>query len=468
MPFRTRFYIYGVLAASAVVLAAALARWSPPHPFAWALYLILAVLASFVKLRLPGMRGTYSLNFLLLLYGIANFTLPETLVVGCLAALAQSAGNSRERPTLTQMLFNMANLTLSVAACFLVPRVAAAAGVRLYPPAATALVACVYFVVNTVLVSGALALLEGKPLRDVCRQWYEWPLPYFLVGAALVGLLPVPGGQVRAEAWLILLPLVYLVHFFVGLPGWRSGRSAGTDGGALPAAARAYAVAVSGAGLALLAAAAFRWDAPNPGRLAAYLALVAAASTLKVRLPRITGTISLNFVLLLVAIAEMTLPEVVSLAAVAGVVQCVWKSKVRPTAIQVMFNPACLAVSAAAAYMAARWGMEAWLDHSLIGVLAAATLVLYGCNTLMVAVVLCLIERKPLWEAWQHCYFWSFPYYLVGSAAAGLMVGTCRAAGWEPALVVLPVMALVFISYRLHVSQAVARQGYGTALPAAG
>src|SRR5205807_6363513 len=93
------------------------------------------------------------------------------------------------------------------------------------------------------------------------------------------------------------------------------------------------------------------------------------------------------------------------------------------------------------------------LAQSIVGLLILATLVLYTCNTLMVAAVLCLVEHKPVGSIWQICYFWSCPYYLVGSAVAGLMVATCRVAGWQPSLLVLPVMGLVYVSYRMHVSQ---------------
>jgi hypothetical protein len=70
----------------------------------------------------------------------------------------------------------------------------------------------------------------------------------------------------------------------------------------------------------------------------------------------------------------------------------------------------------------------------------------------MVATVLCLVESRPLLHVWQNCYFWSFPYYLVGSAAAGLMTATCRSAGWQASLLVLPMTGLVYLTYRLHVS----------------
>jgi len=79
MPIAAKRYIYGVIAAGALVLALALTNWSSPHPLEWALYLALAVLASIPKLRLPGMTATYSLNFWLLLFGVVHFSLPETL-----------------------------------------------------------------------------------------------------------------------------------------------------------------------------------------------------------------------------------------------------------------------------------------------------------------------------------------------------------------------------------------------------
>ena len=53
--------------------------------------------------------------------------------------------------------------------------------------------------------------------------------------------------------------------------------------------------------------------------------------------------------------------------------------------------------------------------------------------------------------------FLGFPYYVAGACATGLMVTTSRSAGWLPAMLILPLMAMVYQSYRLHVGNAVAR-----------
>jgi hypothetical protein len=292
-----------------------------------------------------------------------------------------------------------------------------------------------------------------------------WSFPYYLIGAALVGLIPSSGQMVDGQAWLILLPLAYLVHFFVGLTQGKVAGGAGEEPGEarMPRAARIYVLEVLAAGLLVLIAAAYHWQSQNPVRFASYLALGLVAATLKVRLPGMTGTISINFVPLLVTIAEMSFSEAVLTSVMAAVVQCLWKPQHRPRRIQVLFNSACLGLSTAGAYMVSRWVMEPWLGHSLVGTLAVATLVLYGSNTAMVAVVLALVERKPLGAMWQYCYFWSCPYYLVGAAAAGLMMSACRTAGWLPSLLVLPLMALVYVSYRVHVLEAGDRQRHAAA-----
>lgn len=83
-------YIYCVIAAGGLVLAASLPGWSSQDPRAWAIYVALSVVASVVKLRLPGMDGTYSLGFLFVLYGVARFSLPDILLGACAGAVAGS------------------------------------------------------------------------------------------------------------------------------------------------------------------------------------------------------------------------------------------------------------------------------------------------------------------------------------------------------------------------------------------
>jgi hypothetical protein len=452
---RAKTYIFGVIGAGGLVLAYALPGWSHTFSASWVIFAAFAVLASAIKLRLPGVEGTWSPSFLFLLYGVAHFSLAETLAAGCAGAVAQSLLNAKTRPTLLQVLFNTANVVVSLGACFVIGRVWLAAGMAHYLPAVMAMVAFAWFVVNTVLVSGVLSLLHGKPLGEVCAQWYVWSFPWYLVGVTLVGLVPAPGQTVAPEAWLILLPVICLVHFFMGLAEGNASSTTSGDGPnpPLPAAARMYFMAVLTFGVILLTAAVVGWQSQNPTRFIVYLALAVMASTFKISLPRMHGTITPAFVLLLAAIAQLSFAETAVMAAATGAVQVLWRPTRRPMLAQVLFNPACLALSAALAWVVSRIALETLLDHSVVGVLLVSTVVLYGSNTLIVAVMLALAECKSLGAVWQLCYFWSFPYYLVGAAAAGIMTATSRSADWPPSTLVLPLMVLVFISYRAQLGQ---------------
>jgi hypothetical protein len=456
----TKSYIAAVVAAGAAVMASTYSQWGLPHSAGWLLYVALAAAAAPVKLRLPGMNGTYSLSFPFILFGICHFTLAETLGAACLAAIVQSVVNAKSKPTPVQTAFNVANIALSVGACFLLTKAIPVAPEGRFQPVALALAAACYFVVNTVLVSGILALLQKKRLAEVCEQWYVWSFPYYLLGAALVGLTLTSGESLRDGAWVILLPLAYLVHFFVGLAELRpSSSGAAETGSRLPFKAKAYVVTILLAGLGLLSVAAWTWESADPARLVAYLALAVAASTLKVRLPRITGTLSINFVLLLAAVAELSFSENVVAGALAGAMQCLWRPKRKPMPLQVLFNSSCLALSTGLAWTVTHRVAETpALGAGLMGLLALSTTILYFSNTLMVSAVLSLSQAEASSGVWKNCCFWSFPYYLAGAAAAGVMVMTARTAGWPLSMLVLPLMGLLFVSYRIHVTQAGGRQ----------
>ena len=53
----------------------------------------------------------------------------------------------------------------------------------------------------------------------------------------------------------------------------------------------------------------------------------------------------------------------------------------------------------------------------------------------------------------MECYFWSFPYYLVGAAFAGMIGWFNRQFGWETSLLIVPIIYLIYRSYRLYLGK---------------
>ena len=72
MSARATTYVGCVIAAGSLAAYPALAHWECADPLRFATYLLLALVAGALKVRLPGMTGTFSLNFLLVLIGIGS------------------------------------------------------------------------------------------------------------------------------------------------------------------------------------------------------------------------------------------------------------------------------------------------------------------------------------------------------------------------------------------------------------
>ena len=222
----------------------------------------------------------------------------------------------------------------------------------------------------------------------------------------------------------------------------------------MPKNAKIYIALIITLGFALLAGClVFRAEFPDLPRYFSYLLLAVLASTMKVRLPGITGTLSVNFLFILIGIADFTLAETMTMGCLAIATQCLWRTKSTPRLVQVAFNVAALAVSIAAAYQVSHYAMALARAESLSAMLALAACVYFLSNTLLISGVLCLLEGKSLSRIWQQCYLWSFPYYLVGSAIAGLVTVSSRAIGWRGSLLVLPLMYLVYTFYRLYLAR---------------
>ena len=72
MVLRARLYIAFVVALG--ILCVSSANWEMPHPGRFAGYLAVCIVASAMKVNLPGILGTMSVNFLFILIGILDMS----------------------------------------------------------------------------------------------------------------------------------------------------------------------------------------------------------------------------------------------------------------------------------------------------------------------------------------------------------------------------------------------------------
>ncbi len=212
MPIRAKLFVFFTVAVGSIVFAAACMHWHSNDLLKFACYFVIAVLASTMKVKLPGMDSTMSVHFLFVLLGILELSLAETLAIGCAAALVQSVWKNRHRSEAVKVAFNVLGLT-SNAICLTYFAYHLSEGLLQHSvPLLLLLTSITYFLCNTVPLAIVIALCENRPLRAMWMETYFWGLPYNLMGAAVVGVISFCNRYVGWQNALLILPVMYGIY----------------------------------------------------------------------------------------------------------------------------------------------------------------------------------------------------------------------------------------------------------------
>jgi len=221
----------------------------------------------------------------------------------------------------------------------------------------------------------------------------------------------------------------------------------------MPIRAKAYIALVLALGGASLLLPLWHFQSPNPWIFWPYFVFTVLTSGLKVRLPMVFSTLSVNFLFILVGIVQFSLPEAMALGAAATIVQCLWRARVRPKAVQIMFSTSsiCLATFAAHKVFHGPLGDILGVLHPLR--IAIAELAYYLVNTGLIAGVIAMTENKSVYRTWYDTYFWVLQYHMVGAGIAWLIVVLLHQEAWHAAVILFPMVYWIYRSYRGYVDR---------------
>ena len=207
-----RVYIAGMLLAAFSCFTLAFFHWQSTDPVKFVCYLAAALLASSFKVSLPGIEGTLSMNFLFTLIGILEMSLPETLLIGLVSTLAQFYWRPARQLKLVQLAFNLSQVTICSAAAYGAYKLVSIHVLRAPGPLALLAAAITHFVFGTAAMATIIGLTEDKPVAKVWSDSYLWLFPYYMVGAAIAGLVGVLNRHIGWQASLLVLPPIYLMY----------------------------------------------------------------------------------------------------------------------------------------------------------------------------------------------------------------------------------------------------------------
>jgi diguanylate cyclase (GGDEF)-like protein/putative nucleotidyltransferase with HDIG domain len=195
------------------------------------------------------------------------------------------------------------------------------------------------------------------------------------------------------------------------------------------------------------------WESKDIVFYCSYLYLALLATGLRIRRTFRAGAVPVQFLFVLVALQELTLSEILLLAAASSLLECLSRPKMRFLSPEVWFHGAVMTLAAGSAWLVCGYlpAMRATVMTPLALMLAAS--VYFVTSTLPVSQAIALCQGSSLKSIWLDTHLRFYPYYVVGAAMASLFGITDRAFNWTAYLFALPVLYLLLRSYRLHVDR---------------
>jgi hypothetical protein len=233
--------------------------------------------------------------------------------------------------------------------------------------------------------------------------------------------------------------------------------------------AKVFVVIIVLAGLAVLFSAPFHSDGLSPqwGRFAAFLILTMIAAGMHVRLPRITGSMSVNLPFILLAVTQLSLFEALIVACSSAVVQCLSMRK-RVELSKVAFNLCNMANAVGVAHSIYNVSVPDSGFGEQILLLAGAAAAYFFLNTAPGAIVIALTEGKNAARTWGGLFLLTYPYYLLSAGMAAGALAISSNPMWELPVVTMPLVYGVYCSYKRYFARQLEAESAANMITVAG
>jgi len=209
-----RFYVAAVVVAgvACVVVAAMQLRLEKAGLFAVLMALAVATSAAKIELPLGRSQSNLSLSHAVNFWALFALGPAATTCIAAVSAWAQCTLRAGARNPPHRVVFSAGSLAVTVSTAGLPLMLIGSDTTSIAALArAAAIVAPIYFFVNTALVAGAIALSTRQPVGRIWQRNFLWSAPSYLAGAGLAALAAIAADR-GWFGWLALLGVpLYLV-----------------------------------------------------------------------------------------------------------------------------------------------------------------------------------------------------------------------------------------------------------------
>ncbi|HTA44997.1 MAG TPA: HD domain-containing phosphohydrolase [Bryobacteraceae bacterium] len=176
------------------------------------IYLITAIVISGLKIRLPGIFGTLSMNYIVIIAALLNINLAAGMIVAVISTLGQCVIHAVKKPRWFQVLFSTAGVAIPVLAAWFtlhLPLLTEHDSTGSFSLLAASLV---YFLITTAMVAGIIGLTNGKNVIEVWRTSYLWTSVHYLVGGCIAEAVHFLDKHIGSPALVVAILPLYLLY----------------------------------------------------------------------------------------------------------------------------------------------------------------------------------------------------------------------------------------------------------------
>jgi signal transduction histidine kinase/ActR/RegA family two-component response regulator len=186
---------------------------------------------------------------------------------------------------------------------------------------------------------------------------------------------------------------------------------------------------------------------------------ISISSRLTVQIPRISGHISVSDTFIFLTMLLYGGEAAVLLAALEALCSSLqFSQKAIPIrTLLILFNSAMMACSTFLTVLVLRISFGNILElpqgefsATFIVAISVMALVQYIANSGLAALHTACKTDQPLWHTWSKYYLWASITYLAGASTAGITAKVIDEVGFYAVVVVTPIIAIVFFTYRTY------------------
>jgi signal transduction histidine kinase/ActR/RegA family two-component response regulator len=220
-----------------------------------------------------------------------------------------------------------------------------------------------------------------------------------------------------------------------------------------------WAILLAGAGVSLYSIYSLPFGRLDLRFLILAVITITISSRLTVQIPRISGHISVSDTFIFLTMLLYGGEAAVLLAAAEALCSSLRFSKkaIPISSISILFNSAMMACSTFLTALALRLCFGDILDvprgsfsATLFIAICLMALVQYISNSVLAAVHTAFKTDQPVLRTWSQYYLWASITYLAGASAAGITAKVIDEVGFYAVVVVTPIIAIVFFTYRTY------------------